>query len=60
MERDLFVRRKSYIETGEIFFGRGKKMLKADNENSLASYAVDAQNKNYEFLEKRFISGSFI
>jgi len=29
-----------------------KKMLKADKENGLASYGVDAHNKNYEFWKR--------
>ena len=28
-----------------------KKMLKTDKDNSLASYAVDAHNKSYEFWQ---------
>ncbi|MGN6531062.1 MAG: hypothetical protein ACTHK0_04850 [Ginsengibacter sp.] len=27
-------------------------MLKTDKENSLASYAIDARNKNYEFWKR--------
>ena len=122
MDRDLFARRKSYIEIGQIFFWTAtinnwqrlllkdeykniiinslsylsdagkidvfgfvimpnhihliwrinemngketsqgsflkytahefKKMLKADKENGLASYEVDAHNKNYEFWKR--------
>jgi REP element-mobilizing transposase RayT len=33
-----------------------KKMLKTDKENHLASYAVDAHNKNYEFWKRNSLA----